>query len=173
MTTSMGMQAIQHIMLTTALAIAALLPTPARACGFNCDIPGGDMAAHYIQDANACANACRSTRGCLGWTWVRPGIQGPQAVCYLKSHLNRAQGSNCCISGTAPHVRYNPMTYGFEVGNKVDLPPMAPPPAPAARPPQRFSQCFCVDSRGQRYPFLDDLYGQPSCRDNSHRFMCQ
>ena len=39
---------------------------------------------------------------CKSWTYVKPGIQGPNARCWLKSATPGAKANNCCISGVRP-----------------------------------------------------------------------
>jgi hypothetical protein len=46
-----------------------------------------------------CQNACRSDELCAAWTYVRPGLQGQQARCWLKSGVLRQAPSTCCTSG--------------------------------------------------------------------------
>ena len=83
------------------LMACALLAAPdARACGPYCDMPGDrGGVAHNIDNAIACESACDRTQGCRGWTWVKPGVQGPRAVCWIKNQIVATMRSNCCISG--------------------------------------------------------------------------
>lgn len=84
------------------LFLALLCWQPAGAvdpCGFNCDLPGNDIAAFAGGTPDQCAAACRQNGGCNAWTWVKPGYQGPAPVCYLKNPIPRARGAACCISG--------------------------------------------------------------------------
>jgi hypothetical protein len=46
-----------------------------------------------------CRDACAREKKCQGYTYVKPGIQGPQAVCYLKGRIKKAVQNNCCVSG--------------------------------------------------------------------------
>ena len=83
------------------LVTSALLPASAAlACGPFCDMPGDRGGVAYsIDTAVACESACDRTQGCVGWTWVKPGLQGPQAVCWLKREVVATMRSECCISG--------------------------------------------------------------------------
>ena len=67
----------------------------------NTDRPGNDYTSFNLPapDPNACETPCRNDPRCLAWTYVNPGIQGPNARCWLKNDVPAAQGSNCCISG--------------------------------------------------------------------------
>lgn len=58
------------------------------------DIPGSDYRNVALnpsptnKDANspnACQNLCVIEDRCKAWTWVKPGIQGPNAMCWLKA----------------------------------------------------------------------------------------
>lgn len=64
------------------------------------DRPGSDYK-HLIGVATPedCRQACLSEVPCVAYTWVRPGVQGPQAACWLKDDLPRARPSRCCVSG--------------------------------------------------------------------------
>lgn len=50
-------------------------------------------------DPGACYDACYKDSKCKAWTFVKPGIKGKQAVCYLKKKIPPATESNCCVSG--------------------------------------------------------------------------
>ncbi len=53
------------------------------------DLPGGDYAGFETGDDNgaACAARCIDDAQCRAFTWVRPGVQGPSAMCYLKNTI--------------------------------------------------------------------------------------
>ncbi len=68
--------------------------------GANIDMPGGDyqnfdLNGEYPSD---CRDACSRNTMCKAWTYVRPGVQGPKARCWLKSSVPPARSNNCCIS---------------------------------------------------------------------------
>jgi uncharacterized caspase-like protein len=65
------------------------------------DLPGQDYAAFGLDapDSNLCQNACQSDAKCAAWTYVRPGLQGKQARCWLKNRVPPQQRSRCCVSG--------------------------------------------------------------------------
>jgi len=62
---------------------------------------GGYNYSSFITDAphEACQNACASDTNCQAYTWVRPGVKNPQAVCYLKDTVPEASGNPDCVSG--------------------------------------------------------------------------
>src|SRR5690242_21604428 len=49
--------------------------------------------------AEACSAACAADARCRAFTWVRPGVQGVRARCWLKSAVPGATNDNNCISG--------------------------------------------------------------------------
>ena len=46
-----------------------------------------------------CRQACADDRMCKAYTYVRPGVKGPDAMCYLKSSVPPATPNECCASG--------------------------------------------------------------------------
>jgi hypothetical protein len=96
------------------LAISWSAPTSAQLAqdqvrNANIDRPGSDYANFDIfpappflsAEAN-CMERCRQDRQCLAWTFVKPGIQGPNARCWLKNAIPLARANNCCVSGVVP-----------------------------------------------------------------------
>jgi hypothetical protein len=63
--------------------------------------PGDDYASFdlAVPDPQACADACREDEKCTAFTYVKPGIQGEQARCWLKSGIPDAHPDACCVSG--------------------------------------------------------------------------
>lgn len=73
----------------------------AAAQEWNTDRPGNDIRNFDLgaPDYNLCRQACDGNGTCRAWTYVKPGIQGPQARCYLKSPAPARVANDCCISG--------------------------------------------------------------------------
>jgi len=46
-----------------------------------------------------CRDACWRDGSCRAFTYVRPGVQGPNARCALKSSVPPARPADCCLSG--------------------------------------------------------------------------
>lgn len=67
----------------------------------NVDRMGGDYTSFNLGQSNPaqCRNACQQDTRCRAWTYVRPGVQGQYARCWLKSVIPAAVASNCCVSG--------------------------------------------------------------------------
>jgi hypothetical protein len=63
---------------------------------------GGDYASRDLATAQQCQAACASEAQCKAWTWVKPGIQGPGAKCWLKNQVPAVSKNDCCVSGVKP-----------------------------------------------------------------------
>jgi len=65
------------------------------------DRPGGDYKRFELSNdqPSLCENACQSDVKCKAWTFVRPGIQGTKARCWLKNTVPVAKNNDCCVSG--------------------------------------------------------------------------
>lgn len=104
----------QSIAIRSALALGlvlsfALMPRPAEAAEDNVNYPGSDYRSFALTAPRwlDCQNMCTAESRCLSWTYVKPGVQGPRAVCWLKHAIPAKQANTCCISGLK-----NPTTVG-------------------------------------------------------------
>ena len=62
--------------------------------------PGSDYRDFDVQgDPNACRNACWNDSACQAYTYVKPGVQGQYAHCWLKNAVPNPGANNCCVSG--------------------------------------------------------------------------
>jgi hypothetical protein len=87
----------------------AAAPTPAPAppppsggrLELNVDRPGSDYRSFDLPTADpmACRNTCMGEAQCLAFTYVNPGVQGPNARCWLKNAVPNAAPNGCCTSG--------------------------------------------------------------------------
>jgi len=50
-------------------------------------------------DVKLCVDKCRENQKCLSYTYVKPGVQGPNARCWLKYGVPAPIINTCCISG--------------------------------------------------------------------------
>ncbi|MFE8605466.1 PAN domain-containing protein [Archangium violaceum] len=57
-------------------------------------MPGRDIAS-----PQACRDLCTQEPRCAAFTYVRAGLHGPQARCYLKTLSPVAKVDTCCVSG--------------------------------------------------------------------------
>jgi hypothetical protein len=75
-----------------------------RALEYNVNRPAGDYT-HFTADNDnplSCADACSQDTQCKAFTYVRPNIQGPRAICWLKNIIPNQTNDGCCISGQFP-----------------------------------------------------------------------
>jgi hypothetical protein len=68
---------------------------------YDTDRPGMDYKNFDLPSPEPvrCANACAGDPQCKAFTYVKPGIQGPNARCWLKTAVPASRQSSCCISG--------------------------------------------------------------------------
>lgn len=87
--------------------LLALLPlgAPRAVEGFQLepgvDRPGSDIAQITLTEAEPaeCARLCSENMDCQAFTFVQPGLQGDEAMCWLKDAVPEAVTSDCCVSG--------------------------------------------------------------------------
>jgi hypothetical protein len=66
----------------------------------NTDRPGNDFRNVALRgNSGDCQELCRRARGCRAWTFVKPGLQGASARCWLKDVVPAAVRNSCCTSG--------------------------------------------------------------------------
>jgi hypothetical protein len=65
------------------------------------DLKGADYRSFWLDRPvpAACQTACREDARCTAWTYVKPGVQGPQPRCWLKKTTPAALSNPCCTSG--------------------------------------------------------------------------
>ena len=99
-----------------AVIALALVATPSFAGvkiirdAHNNDRPGGDVQRTVLQraDSELCVRQCVADRRCASYTYVRPGVQDKQAVCYLKNTVRPIVKNTCCESGRKVAVQDPP-----------------------------------------------------------------
>jgi hypothetical protein len=82
-------------------------PAPTRPAGktmtmqAGTDRMGGDFRSLALErpDPQQCRQACIDDAACHSYTYVNPGLKGPQAMCFLKNTVPPATPSACCTSG--------------------------------------------------------------------------
>jgi hypothetical protein len=67
----------------------------------NIDRPGSDYANFDLGQArpDLCRDACARDVRCRAFTYVNPGVQGPNPRCWLKNSAPPATPNACCVSG--------------------------------------------------------------------------
>ena len=82
---------------------SAAAPPAAQAGAMEVDTDrmGGDMYGFDVAqpDPAMCQASCGYNAQCVAWTFVKPGIQGPSARCYLKNASPAPVRNTCCVSG--------------------------------------------------------------------------
>ncbi len=94
--------------------------------------PGGDYESINLShsEPNACRAACDGDARCKAYTYVRPGVQGRLARCFLKSTIPDPVPDSCCVSG-------------IKTSGTVPRPVPVPAPAPAAKTPKACPLSSC------------------------------
>ncbi len=74
---------------------------PSRLSEPNFDRPGMDFKNFDAasDDPWLCESACNNDGRCKSWTYVKPGVQGPKARCWLKDGIPPLRSNSCCTSG--------------------------------------------------------------------------
>jgi len=65
---------------------------------------GGDYRSFDLPKPRPelCRDACIAEAACRAYTYVKPGIQGAKARCWLKSSEGTPRPDGCCVSGVKP-----------------------------------------------------------------------
>src|SRR5262249_56204164 len=65
------------------------------------DLFGMDYRGFYLDKASPelCQRACLTDARCRAFTYVKPGLHGLQARCYLKEGRPKRRWTQCCVSG--------------------------------------------------------------------------
>jgi hypothetical protein len=80
------------------LPVANAPPTFTTVYGM--DLPGNNYRDFSIDGgAEACEKACAGDSKCKAYTWVKPGVQGAKAVCWLKTGASVPETNTNCVSG--------------------------------------------------------------------------
>ena len=65
--------------------IKAVPPATKGPYQYGVNLPGGDLKGLFMDGGpEECEKACNAEAQCLAFTWVKPGVQGPKAACWLK-----------------------------------------------------------------------------------------
>ena len=67
---------------------------------YGVDRPGSDIKPGFpVVTQSQCESRCVSDPKCRAYTFVKPGVQGDKAMCWLKKAKPAKVASSCCISG--------------------------------------------------------------------------
>lgn len=124
------------------------------------NLPGMDYRNQPMVDNNdpqACQAMCNAEDTCKAWTWVKPAVQGPHAVCWLKRAVPQRAWGMYTISGvksggvaTAPPPAQTPAN----ANPPANVPNSANTQTPATNPPPASGQSGIltgVDMPGKDY----------------------
>ena len=82
--------------------------TVSRADGLEVDVDRLGMDYRRVElraaDPLTCQSECVGDAGCKSFTYVKPGLHGRGAVCYLKNGEPNPTPNTCCVSGLRPRV---------------------------------------------------------------------
>jgi hypothetical protein len=67
--------------------------------GTGIDRPGRDYRNFPVSSSDECQTACNAEGKCRAWTYVKPGVQGASARCWLKHSVPGPVRNTCCTSG--------------------------------------------------------------------------
>jgi hypothetical protein len=86
------------------LSLSALALPPAKADPTimpDTDMTGSDLRHFELPKPRPrlCQEACFNDEACRAWTFLREGLLGPLAVCWLKSGTPVPRPDPCCVSG--------------------------------------------------------------------------
>jgi PAN domain len=81
--------------------LSTTIPRYALTAEFGRDRAGSDYTSFVNPTAAAsiCQESCINDNRCNAYTYVRPGVQGASAICYLKTVAPASTPNSCCVSG--------------------------------------------------------------------------
>ncbi len=94
-------------------------------------------ASSSRRPAPRCASrACMNEPQCVAFTYMNPGVQGPNARCWLKNTVPQPVPQTCCVSGTKyagapPPPAAAAAAAAVELAGAPTTPPPPPPPPPS------------------------------------------
>jgi len=73
----------------------------------NTNRPGSDYRNFNLSsaDPSLCSQACEQDQRCASFTYVKPGMQGKSARCWLKDAVPDPVRDGCCYSGVKPSAK--------------------------------------------------------------------
>lgn len=95
------------IVVTLLALLSFPLTKPVAAFEQGYDRPGGEFIGKRsgVASAQECFQICSGNPNCVAFTWVKPNIQGPTGMCWLKGSLSKKVRNNCCVSGVVRAVK--------------------------------------------------------------------
>lgn len=134
---------IKPMAFATPVAVARPVAAPAATLSMESDTDRAGMDYNgsnlSAADPNLCKQLCGNDSRCKAYTYVKPGVQGPTARCYLKSPVPNPARNTCCVSG---------------VKTATATVPPPPPPAYVAPAPAIARAVAPAASRATAQPIL-------------------
>lgn len=75
-----------------------------------------------------CRQACADDPACKAYSYVKPGVKGPKAMCFLKSSVAPATPNDCCTSGSKTSATPSALVLLPSMPLHVKTPSTAKPP---------------------------------------------
>lgn len=93
------------------------------------DRPGHDIAQTplTVADPLACQALCAADATCRAWTYVNPGLQGEQAMCWTKFDIPEGLPSDCCTSGVMDQAALPQMQPASDAQASLSFPMVVTP----------------------------------------------
>ena len=137
--------------------IPPMVGPPPSSLEFNVNRPGSDLTSLELSVASPleCKAACERNAGCRAFTFVNPGVQGPNARCWLKNGVPLALPDPCCTSGVKQ----------ANAPRQPELQPPQPPQPSSNNLPGQLLGCF----RDTNAPFDLDGYLERSNENTPQR----
>gem|GEM_PF-1451186 len=112
-----------------AAAGAAAAPVRGGTVESGIDRPGYDIAQIPMTEADplACQALCATDANCRAWTYVAPGLQGDQAVCWTKFDIPDGLPNDCCTSGVMDQAAATQAQPTTEAGASLSFPMVVAP----------------------------------------------
>jgi 1-phosphatidylinositol phosphodiesterase len=133
--------------LVTSCTVGVTTPGPAYPTSnleWNVDRPGAEYRSFELLSPSPemCQSTCMNEPQCAAFTYVNPGVQGPNARCSLKSVVPQPVPQACCVSGvkftgataaTPPPAEPTPPPPPSQWQGTPTTPPQPPPPPPQSQ----------------------------------------
>jgi hypothetical protein len=126
---------IGSIIIGAALILIWADDLPAEPLRENVNLPGMDYRNFSLPspDPRLCEQACSEDPKCMAFTYVKPGIQGREARCWLKSGVPQPIRDPNCVSGVKTTETRTPPSAGTRPQAVVEKTQQQPIPQPPPR----------------------------------------
>ncbi len=112
---------IAALMAIVPTILMLVAPSSGATMEWDTDLPGQDYRTLPLDypAPSLCRDECEGDPKCRAWTFMKPGVQGSTARCWLKHSVPSQVPNSCCVSGvktrsTAPAVPTSVTTQTFK-----------------------------------------------------------